>query len=96
MLTAGRNVFYYNTAYEPQEDEVILVKDEDGDSTNGITMDVPANVLALSYDRIKYRYSGSRVHYILQIIILDLQTETLVLIIKQEKLTSMFLKTHVI
>lgn len=49
LLTAGRNVFYYNTAYEPQEDEVILVKDEDGDSTNGITMDVPANVLALSY-----------------------------------------------
>ena len=49
LLTAGRNVFYYNTAYEPSEDEVIVVRDEDGDRTNGITMDVPKDVLALSY-----------------------------------------------
>mgnify|MGYP007086218170 CR=1 FL=1 len=45
----GENVFYYNTAYEPSDDEVIVVRDEDGDRTNGITMDVPKNVLALKY-----------------------------------------------
>lgn len=49
LLTAGRNVFYYNTAYEPDEDEVIIVRDEDGDKTNGITMDAPKSVFALSY-----------------------------------------------
>lgn len=49
LLKAGRNVFYYNTAYEPSDDEVIVVRDEDGDRTNGITMDVPKNVLALKY-----------------------------------------------
>lgn len=49
LLTAGRDVFYYNTAYEPSEDEVLVVRDEDGDSTNGITMDAPENVFALSY-----------------------------------------------
>lgn len=49
LLTAGRDIFYYNTAYEPSEDEVLVVRDEDGDSTNGITMDAPENVFALSY-----------------------------------------------
>ncbi len=49
LLKAGRNVFYYNTAYEPSDDETIVVRDEDGDRTNGITMDVPKSVLALKY-----------------------------------------------
>lgn len=49
LLTAGRNVFYYNTAYEPSEDEVVVVRDEDADSTNGITMDAPKNIFELSY-----------------------------------------------
>lgn len=49
LLKAGRDVFYYNTAYEPSDDEVIVVRDEDGDRTNGITMDVPKSVLALKY-----------------------------------------------
>ncbi|MFR7440651.1 MAG: hypothetical protein ACLUUG_04960 [Lachnospiraceae bacterium] len=49
LLKAGRDVFYYNTAYEPSDDEVIVVRDEDGNRTNGITMDVPKSVLALKY-----------------------------------------------
>lgn len=49
LLTAGQNVFYYDTAYKTDEDEVVVVRDEDGDSQNGITMDSPKNIFALSY-----------------------------------------------
>lgn len=49
LVTAGRNVFYYNTAYEPSEDEVVVVRDEDANSTNGITMDAPKDIFGLSY-----------------------------------------------
>lgn len=49
LLTAGESRYYYGNAYEPQEDEVVIVRDEDGNSTNGITMTLPDSTLALSY-----------------------------------------------
>lgn len=49
LLTAGNRKYYYNTAYEPSEDEKIIIRDEDDDSSNGITMPIPESVIALSY-----------------------------------------------
>lgn len=59
LVTAGQNVFYYNTAYEPGEDEVIVVRDEDNNSINGITMDAPKNVFALSYVELNTGIQGT-------------------------------------
>lgn len=49
LLTAGRARYYYNNAYSPEPDEKVIVKDEDGNSTNGISMKAPDTVFALSY-----------------------------------------------
>ena len=49
LVTAGDSRYYYGTAYAPAEDELVIVRDEDGNSSNGITMTVPDSVLALSY-----------------------------------------------
>ncbi len=49
LLTAGRSRYYYNNAYSPEPDEMVLVKDEDGNSSNGIDMKAPDTVFALSY-----------------------------------------------
>lgn len=49
LLTAGNSRYYYGTAYAPAEDELVILRDEDGDSSNGITMVPPDSVLALSY-----------------------------------------------
>lgn len=49
LLTAGDSRYFYGAAYEPAEDEKVILRDEDSDSSNGITMTVPDSVLALSY-----------------------------------------------
>jgi len=49
ILNAGAERFYYDMNYKPEEDEVVVVRDEDGDSRNGITMELPESVRALSY-----------------------------------------------
>lgn len=49
LLTAGDKNFYYDTAYQPQEDEFVRILDEDGNSTNGISMKIPESCLSLSY-----------------------------------------------
>jgi len=49
LLTTGNRKYYYNTAYEPSEGEKIIIRDEDDDSSNGITMPTPRSVIALSY-----------------------------------------------
>ena len=49
LLTAGNSRYYYGVAYAPAEDEKVILRDEDGNSSNGITMTVPDSVLALSY-----------------------------------------------
>lgn len=49
LLKAGTARYFYANAYEPEDDEVLRIRDEDGNSTTGITMDLPKTVLALSY-----------------------------------------------
>ncbi len=69
LLTAGEARYYYGNAYEPQEEESVIVRDEDGNSSNGITMVVPDSVLALSYVDLDTGFQGSeavdysRYHY---------------------------------
>lgn len=49
LLKAGEKRYYYATNYELEEDEKFIVTDEDGNSSNGITEDVPKNFFALSF-----------------------------------------------
>lgn len=49
LLTAGDKRYYYDFAFAPAEDEVILVDDVDDNSTNGITMKLPDNLIGLKY-----------------------------------------------
>lgn len=48
LLTAGEEYYPYKFAYDPQEDEQVDVKDVDGNSTNGITMQLPDSLRAVS------------------------------------------------
>lgn len=59
LLTAGESRYYYDNAYDVQEDERVIVRDEDGNSTNGITMVVPDSVIALSYVDLDTGIQGS-------------------------------------
>lgn len=47
ILTAGSREYPYAFSYEPQEDEKVVVRDDDSDSTNGISMKLPDNLRAL-------------------------------------------------
>lgn len=60
LLTAGTKRYYYNNAYEPEEDEVLVVRDADGNSTNGITMAAPDSIFALSYIDLVNGVKGSQ------------------------------------
>lgn len=60
LLEAGEPRYYYNTAYEPAEDELVIVRDQDGNSSNGITMVVPDSCIALSYVDLKDGAKGSK------------------------------------
>ncbi len=49
LLSIGEDRFYYSPDYLPEEDEIVLVKDVDGNSTTGITMTLPREMLGLKY-----------------------------------------------
>jgi uncharacterized repeat protein (TIGR02543 family) len=49
LLTVGDKHFYYQPNYEPEDGEMLLVKDVDNNSQNGITMTLPEYTLALDY-----------------------------------------------
>lgn len=49
LITAGSRRYYYKADYEVAEDETLRIRDEDGDSRNGIAMDVPEAMRTLSY-----------------------------------------------
>lgn len=59
LLDAGEKRYYYGNAYEPQEGERVIVRDEDGNSSNGITMVIPESVIALSYVDLNTGIQGS-------------------------------------
>lgn len=61
LLEAGEPRYYYNTAYEPAEDESVIVRDQDGNGANGITMVVPDSCIALSYVDLPNGLQGSEV-----------------------------------
>ena len=69
LLTVGEEKFYYQPNYEPAEDETVLVKDVDSNGSNGITMKLPAYMLALDYVNMKEGYMAieyldyDRFHY---------------------------------
>lgn len=47
ILKAGCNEFPYAFSYEPQEDEKIVIRDHDSDSSNGITMTLSDQLRAI-------------------------------------------------
>ena len=49
LLEAGEKKYPYAFQYEPQEDELVLVQDEDVNSKNGITMTLPEEYRAVKY-----------------------------------------------
>ena len=59
LLTAGEARYYYENAYKPEDDETVIVRDEDGNSSNGITMVVPDSAIALSYVDLDTGWQGS-------------------------------------
>ena len=59
LLTAGEKRYYYQNAYQPQEDDMVIVRDADGNSANGVTMKIPDNTIALSYVDLNTGVRGS-------------------------------------
>jgi uncharacterized repeat protein (TIGR02543 family) len=49
LLKAGEKRYPYAFAYEPQNGEQVRIADEDNNGTNGITMNLPDSLRALSY-----------------------------------------------
>ena len=49
LLSVGETRYYYDFDFAPAEDETILVDDVDDNSTNGITMKLPDNLIGLKY-----------------------------------------------
>ena len=58
LLTAGQQKYYYDFSYEPAEDEMVVVRDEDGNSTNGITAKLRDSLIALNYLNLTTGYQG--------------------------------------
>lgn len=61
LLEVGKPRYYYQSAYEPEEDELVFVRDVDNNSTNGITMRLPEHFLALAYMDLNTGAQGSEV-----------------------------------
>lgn len=61
LLEAGAKRYCYNNSYEPEDDEVVVVRDADGNSTNGIDMEAPDSIFALSYIDLVTGVKGSQV-----------------------------------
>ena len=49
LVTAGTPRYYYRFDYEVADDEMLIINDVDGDSSNGITMEIPTHMLMLKY-----------------------------------------------
>ena len=49
LLTAGEKRFRYGFEFKPQQDEQIRIVDENNDSRDGITMQLPDSLRAISY-----------------------------------------------
>ncbi|MBR3966397.1 MAG: InlB B-repeat-containing protein [Clostridia bacterium] len=47
LLEMGDKKYYYQFDYEPEEGELVLVTDEDANSTNGVTMTLPTELIGL-------------------------------------------------
>lgn len=62
LLEAGEKKYPYAFQYEPVEGELVRVKDEDGNSTNGINMVLPDEYRAVSYCNLTTGYLGSAVY----------------------------------
>lgn len=62
LLEAGVKKYPYAFQYEPMEGELVRVKDEDGNSTNGITMTLPDEYRAVSYCNLETGYLGAAVY----------------------------------
>lgn len=60
LLTAGESRYFYSNAYEAEADETLIIKDEDDNSTTGITMKLPDATLALSYMDLNTGVQGSQ------------------------------------
>ncbi|MBP3634013.1 MAG: S-layer homology domain-containing protein [Oscillospiraceae bacterium] len=62
LLEAGESRYYYNLFYQAQSDqERVFIWDEDRDSRNGITMELPQTLRALSYVDLKTGTYGAQV-----------------------------------
>jgi hypothetical protein len=59
LLTAGKSQFKYAFANKPADGEKVRITDEDGKSSNGITMLMPDSLRALSYLDLKTGNFGS-------------------------------------
>ncbi len=59
LLYAGEPRYYYACEYEPEEDEILYINDEDANSTTGITMKVPDPMMELSYVDLNTGVQGS-------------------------------------
>ena len=59
LLTAGAQKYYFEPAYRPEEDEKVILRDDDEDSTNGITATLADELRALRYLDLKTGIIGS-------------------------------------
>lgn len=62
LLEAGTKDYPYAFAYEPMDDELVVITDEDADSTNGITMALPDEYRALKYCDLTSGAMGERAY----------------------------------
>ena len=60
LLEAGQKNYPYGFHYEPMEDELVLVLDDDGNSTNGISMLMPDDYRAVNYCNLTTGYLGAK------------------------------------
>lgn len=58
LLTAGDPRYYYGFNYSPEKDEYVIIRDDDSDSGNGISMKLPDSVRELSYMTLDTGYRG--------------------------------------
>ena len=59
LLDAGEEKYFYGFTYQPMEDESVIVRDDDANTENGITMTLPDRVRALNYMTLNTGMRGS-------------------------------------
>jgi len=60
LLEAGNKKYPYAFHYEPMEGELVLIQDEDKNSTNGVSMVLPDEYRAVSYCNLETGYLGAQ------------------------------------